>query len=110
MGIYAFELFKFYNVDLLDYEGTEKVFKEKGADAVKLNTYKNQRIRKVNSTIEVINDENNEPSYIIETRPSKLLNGVFETTKYTLSNYPEDMDILKAIQNGTITAPLQITV
>ena len=60
-------------------------------------------IKQINLQIEIINDENNEPSYIIETRPSKLLNGVFETTKYTLSNYPEDMDILKAIQNGTIT-------
>ena len=53
--------------------------------------------------IEIINGSNGEPAEIIHTKASNLLEGAFETTKYTLSDYPEDMDILKAIENGTIS-------
>lgn len=54
------------------------------------------------SQIEIIPNEKGEPSYILYTKPSDKLNGAFETTKYTLSDYPEDMDVLSAIKEGTI--------
>lgn len=53
--------------------------------------------------VEIFNGKNGEPEFIIATKPSKKLNGAFETTKYILTNYPEDMDVLKEIKEGTIT-------
>ena len=53
--------------------------------------------------MEILNDENNEPNHIIVTKPSNKIIGTFDVTKYNLSDYPEDMDILKAIRDNTIT-------
>ncbi len=52
--------------------------------------------------IEIVNNENGEPSYILYTKESDKLKGAYETTRYDLSDYPEDMDVIEAIQNGTI--------
>lgn len=54
----------------------------------------------INFQIEIINDENNSPSEILYTKKSNKLYGAFETTRYVLSNYPEDFDILYAIKTG----------
>ena len=75
-------------------------------DAEKID-YKNQRMKKVNSTIEVINDENNEPNHIIVTRPSDILSGLLETTKYTLSDYPQDLDIIELIKTNKLDSTIK---
>ena len=53
--------------------------------------------------IEIINNRNGEPVEILNTKPSNEFSNAFETTLYTLNDYPEDMDVLKEIQNDTIT-------
>ncbi len=54
----------------------------------------------INFQIEIINDENNSPSEILYTKKSAKLTGAFETTRYILSDYPQDFDILYAIKTG----------
>ena len=61
----------------------------------------------INNQIEIISDSSGVPSKIIHTKPSNVLKGTFETTEYTLKNYPEDFDILSAIQEGTIEQKIQ---
>ena len=52
--------------------------------------------------IEIVNDADGQPSHILYTRSSNILDGAYDTTRYVLTNYPEDFDILTAIKNGTI--------
>ncbi|MBQ2984652.1 MAG: hypothetical protein IJD57_07655 [Candidatus Gastranaerophilales bacterium] len=54
------------------------------------------------SQIEVINNEFGEPIEVVHTKLSKDLDGAYETTRYTLSDYDENYDVLKAIEDGTI--------
>ncbi len=54
------------------------------------------------SQIEIVNNKNNEPEYILYTKDSKELQGAYETIRYELADYPSDMDVLEEIQNGTI--------
>ena len=61
------------------------------------------KFRQIVYQIEIMNDENNEPSYIIETRPSQIIKGTYDVTKYNLADYPEDMDVIQAIKDKTIT-------
>lgn len=56
----------------------------------------------IKSQIEIIEDENGSLSKAIHLKPSDKLQGAFEITEYNLKDYPEDMDIIKAIQEGTI--------
>ena len=69
--------------------------------------YKNQHIRKVDSIIEIINDENNEPNHIIVTKPSAILSGLLETTKYQLSNYPQDIDLIELIKTNKLDSTIE---
>ena len=69
--------------------------------------YKNQHIRKVDSIIEIINDENNEPNHIIVTKPSAILSGLLETTKYQLSNYPQDLDLIELIKTNKLDSTIE---
>ncbi len=54
------------------------------------------------SQIEIINNENNEPSEIIHTKKSDVLKNAFEITQYTLSDYDEDRDIIEEIKAGSL--------
>ncbi len=65
--------------------------------------YGGTKFKEILYQIEIINDENNEPNHIIVTKPSNKISGTFDVTKYNLSDYSEDMDILKAIRDNTIT-------
>lgn len=49
--------------------------------------------------IDIVNDESGQPHHIIATRNSKNLEGAFEITKYVLSDYPEDMDMIGLFMN-----------
>ncbi len=52
---------------------------------------------------EIIYDEKTkEPTAILTTKKSDILDGVYEKTLYTLSDYDENDDVLKAISNGKI--------
>lgn len=75
-------------------------------DAQKVD-YKNQHIRKVDSMIEVINDENNEPIHVIVTKPSAILSGLLETTKYQLSDYPQNLDIIELIKTNKLNSTIE---
>lgn len=59
--------------------------------------------RDISSQFEIVKDENNEPSFIIYTKESDLLKGIYETAKYRLKDYPEDIDIIEGIKNGTLS-------
>ena len=57
----------------------------------------------LSSQLDIVNNENGEPEYVIYSKESPDLKGAWETTKYELAQYPESMDVLSAIKNGTIT-------
>lgn len=71
--------------------------------------YGGTKFKEIVYQIEILNDENNEPNHIIVTKPSNKIIGTFDVTKYNLSDYPEDMDILKAIRDNTITGGEKLT-
>ena len=52
--------------------------------------------------IEIANNKNGEPEYIIATKPSDILQGAYEATKYTLSDYPENWDMINLIKNDIL--------
>ncbi|MBR5303758.1 MAG: hypothetical protein IKU37_02915, partial [Candidatus Gastranaerophilales bacterium] len=56
----------------------------------------------VDYQIEIINSTDGQPSHILYTRSSNILDGAYNTTRYDLSNYPEDFDILSALKDGSI--------
>ena len=62
-----------------------------------------ENLREIKSQIEIFNDDKGEPSYIIETRPSNVISGTYDVTKYNLADYLEDMDVIQAIKDKTIT-------
>ena len=62
-----------------------------------------ENLREIKSQIEIFNNDKGEPSYIIETRPSNVISGTYDVTKYNLSDYSEDMDVIQAIKDKTIT-------
>ncbi len=49
--------------------------------------------------IDIINDESGQPHHIITTKCSNCLLGAYEITKYVLSDYPEDMDMVGLFMN-----------
>ena len=57
--------------------------------------------------MEIISGENNEPEYIVVTKPSKKLIGACDITKYVLADYPEDLDLVRHIKNGTLDAKIE---
>ncbi len=61
------------------------------------------------SQIEIVNNENGEPSYVLYTKESSDLSGAFETTRYDLKDYPEEMDVISAIKDGTITGGTKLS-
>ncbi len=90
--------FKDNTVESWVYRGNKSTYTiTKGIDDKK-HTY-----TEIELQVEIFNSESGEPEFIIATKPSKKLNGAFETTKYILADYPEDMDIIKEIKEGTIT-------
>lgn len=54
------------------------------------------------SRIEIISDKDG-PKAVISTKMSDILPGAMEVTKYNLSDYPEEFDVIEGIKNGTIT-------
>ena len=62
---------------------------------------------KIPLQIDVVNGENGEPEYIVSTKPSDKLKGAYETTKYILKDYPEDMDMISLIKEGTLDDKIQ---
>ncbi|MBR2069762.1 MAG: hypothetical protein IJ877_08390 [Candidatus Gastranaerophilales bacterium] len=54
----------------------------------------------IDSQIEIVSDF--EPYEVIYTRQSDILKGAYDTTIYDLKDYPEDYDIIKGIEEGTI--------
>ena len=63
----------------------------------------NERFQILNSQIEIIYDEKTkQPKAILTTKNSDILKGVYEQTLYTLSDYDENYDVLKAIKDGSI--------
>ena len=89
-----------------EYEGKSYLNKEfetwyyQGNSTILINYNDPHNKNDINFQIEIINDENNSPSEIIYTKKSDKLTGAFETTRYILSDYPEDFDILYAIKTG----------
>ncbi len=83
-------------------ENDERSAYNLGSDRVTI-TSKINDDRDIASQIEIVNDENGEPSYILHTKESESLSGAYETVRYDLKDYPEDMDVLEAIKTGTIT-------
>ena len=57
--------------------------------------------------MEIINGENGEPEHIVVTKPSKKLRGACDITKYVLSDYPEDLDLVRHIKKGTLDAKIE---
>jgi len=72
-------------------------------------TTANLPVRDINYQIEIVNNKQGEPSYILYTKESPELAGAYETTKYNLKDYPEDMDVLSAIKNGTIEGGIKLS-
>ena len=62
---------------------------------------------KIPLQIEIVNGENGEPEYIVSTRQSSELEGAYETRKYILKDYPEDMDMISLIKEGTLDDKIQ---
>lgn len=52
-------------------------------------------------------DENKEPCEITSTRMSSILTNAYETTKYTLKNYPEDMDFISLIKSNQLDKKIE---
>ena len=77
---------------------------ENGKKSVYMNApkvlYSSKNIKEVDHTIEIINNKNNEPDHILVIRKSNILSGLFETTKYKLSDYPQDLDVLGLIKEN----------
>lgn len=69
-------------------------------DAAKVNGITSHQILK---RIEINHNENNEPDNIVVTTPSKLLAGAKEVTKYKLSDYSEETDVLNEIKSDSLT-------
>ncbi len=61
----------------------------------------------IQSQIEIVNDDKGEPSYILYSKKSDELEGLYVTTKYNLMDYPEDFDILSSLKNQTIDADIE---
>ena len=76
---------------------------------VEVGAKKKTKIKIPTSQIEIVNNENGEPSYALYTKESSDLTGAFETTRYDLKDYPEDMDIISAIKDGTITGGTKLS-
>ena len=52
--------------------------------------------------ISIQNNDNGEPIEIISSIPSPDLKNAYETKKYTLSNYPEDWEMIDLIKQGIL--------
>lgn len=69
-------------------------------DKTKVNGITSHQILK---RIEINHNENNEPDNIVVTTPSELLPGAKEITKYKLSDYSEETDVLNEIKSNSLT-------
>ena len=76
------------------YYGTDSVVITKPLDTTNSKSIEYQ--------IEIVNGEDGQPSYILHTKLSDLLDGAYNVTRYNLADYPETVDILSAIKDGTI--------
>lgn len=63
--------------------------------------YKNNK-NNVKTQIEILPDNSGQPAEIIFTKQSDKLPGAFETLKYELTDYDEDIDVISEIKNGTL--------
>ena len=61
----------------------------------------------VSLQIEILNDENGEPEYIVSTRQSGELEGAYETRKYILKDYPEDWDMINLIKEDKLDEKIE---
>ncbi len=57
----------------------------------------------------IYNQETGEPESVLVTKKSDSIEGVYEKTQYTLEDYPEDYDVLKGINDGTIEGGTQLS-
>ncbi len=73
------------------------------SDSILILKYANDEVGgDIQYQIEIKNNQQGEPSEIVYTKASENLAGAYETTVYTLRDYPEDFDILEAVKNGTV--------
>lgn len=80
-----------------------------GADSVVImKPLKDSKAKSIEYQIEIVNDKNGQPNYILCTRISDLLAGAYNVTRYDLANYPQDFDILSAIKNGTVDDVIKV--
>ena len=61
----------------------------------------------VSLQIEILNDENGEPEYIVSTKQSEELEGAYETRKYILKDYPEDWDMISLIKEDKLDEKIE---
>lgn len=63
----------------------------------------------VQSQIEIINDSTGHPAQILFSKQSENMDGIYDRTIYNLKDYPEDCDVIKMIQDGTIQGGKKIS-
>lgn len=90
------------DTEILRPSKTHEAWLQNSDTTILLKHTDNSDLRDILYQIEIKNNAQGEPSEIISTKASDVLAGAYETTTYRLKDYPEDFDILTALQDGTI--------
>ena len=63
---------------------------------------------RINSQIEIVNSPNGEPDYALYLKPSTILDGVFEITRYDFKNYDENINVIEEIKAQTLQGGVKL--